>query len=309
MCNNPRHDVSIHFPGSPLSACFIPIAEGLNVFIVLEHSNCPPDRSHCIGYTEGNNGSVDGQCELFRVLDPWPVAIGDHGTVLNLSPRACRRPYPTRCSVRISADGYRCVPTAIDAPTQIISRLMGLAWLPRMDGDTEVDHIDGNKSHDVLDNLRWVDHSDNMRNATYSPHRRWDPADRVLCLPIRGQGNPVWVHPMDVASIVQSSNVSHVLTRKTRRSCNGWALLLNPTITDITPIVITLRRATTLAVCWRAGAIGQPNRCAITSWQPSKVRLSGHGRAVSGWVTVWCVLVGPSRLVMIPILWRPWLEC
>lgn len=230
---NPRYDMSTYFADSPLSTCFLPTSDNLDVFMVLNHAGCSSDKKNCIGYREGINGSVDAQCELFRILDPWPIAVGNCGTVLNLSPFASRRPYPTRCSICLSNDGYRCLSGNIDAPCQGVARLIGLAWLSKGDGDTEIDHIDGVKTHDVLENLRWVDHAANMRNATYSPPRCWDDDDRVLCIPIRGQGTPICVHPAQVASIVCSSNISHVLTRNTRHSCNGWCLLLNPTILDI----------------------------------------------------------------------------
>lgn len=230
---NPRYDMSTYFTDSPLASCFLPTEDDLNVFMVLNHAGCSSNKKNCIGYREGINGSVDAQCELFRILDPWPIAVGNCGTVLNLSPFASHRSYPTRCSVSLSNDGYRYISTDIDAPCQGIARLIGLAWIPRADNDTEVDHIDGCKTHDVLSNLRWVSHAENMRNATYSPRRRWEEDDRVLCIPVRGQGNPICVHPEQVASIVCSSNISHVLTRNTRHSCNRWCLLLNPTISNV----------------------------------------------------------------------------
>lgn len=230
---NPRYDMSTYFADSPLSACFLPTTDDLNVFAVLNHAGCNTDKQNCIGFREGINGSVDAQCELFRILDPWPIAVGNFGTVLNLSPFSSRHPYPTRCSVSLSNDGYRCLSGNIDAPCKGVARLIGLAWLSKGDGDTEIDHIDGCKTNDVLTNLRWVDHATNMRNATYSPPRCWDKDDRVLCIPIRGQGAPIYVYPGQVTSIVCSHNVSHVLTRNTRHCCNGWCLLLNPTISDI----------------------------------------------------------------------------
>lgn len=226
-------DGLIHFQNSPLSACFIESDDQSGTFKVLNHANCSPIDENCIGYHEGYRGSVDAGCELFRILAPHSIAVGDHGTILNLSIRACSRPYPTRCAANISTDGYRIISRKIDAPCHRISRLMGIAWLPRLDDATEIDHIDGCKTHDVIENLRWVNHSDNMINATYSPHHRWADDDRVLCLPIQCQGEPAFVHPSLVASIVQSSNISHVLVRHTRRCCNGWYLMINPTEDDI----------------------------------------------------------------------------
>lgn len=45
-----------------------------------------------------------------------------------------------------------------------IHRLVGLAFLPQIDGKTEIDHIDRNTQNNNLSNLRWADDYDQCRN-------------------------------------------------------------------------------------------------------------------------------------------------
>lgn len=46
-----------------------------------------------------------------------------------------------------------------------IHRLVGLAFLPIIEGKTEINHIDGNKKNNNLSNLEWCNRSENMRHA------------------------------------------------------------------------------------------------------------------------------------------------
>lgn len=46
-----------------------------------------------------------------------------------------------------------------------VHKLVALAFLPKPDGEFEIDHIDGDKSNNRVDNLEWVTHGENLRRA------------------------------------------------------------------------------------------------------------------------------------------------
>lgn len=46
-----------------------------------------------------------------------------------------------------------------------VHRLVGLAFIPLVDGKELINHIDGNKSNNNLKNLEWVNHSENRKHA------------------------------------------------------------------------------------------------------------------------------------------------
>ena len=46
-----------------------------------------------------------------------------------------------------------------------LSRIVALAFLPKEEGKTEVNHIDGNKKNNHVENLEWVTQRENYRHA------------------------------------------------------------------------------------------------------------------------------------------------
>lgn len=225
-CN--RHVTRDEFAESQLSRCFIPI--GGDSFLVLKNAELPPIPEHCVGWDPFHKNA-----ELFRFApDGGAVAVGNHGTVLSLSVIAISHPYPTYCSIRINRDGYRVISGHYGAPSFRVARLVALCWCDRGPGDTEVDHIDRNKSNDNANNLRWCSHADNARNAVRKATHRWSDKDYVVLLPIARQFDQVLcIHPSQVTRISGSTNASHVLVRKTRKTLNGWLPLLNASLSDI----------------------------------------------------------------------------
>jgi hypothetical protein len=48
--------------------------------------------------------------------------------------------------------------------TFLINRLVGLHYLPKVQGKDYIDHIDGDKSNNHVNNLRWVTNQENLNN-------------------------------------------------------------------------------------------------------------------------------------------------
>ena len=68
---------------------------------------------------------------------------------------------------RMSNSGYECVTLTDDTDRRTslgIHRLLGLAFLPHNDDQTEVNRIDGDKNNNNLSNLEWVSHSENEQH-------------------------------------------------------------------------------------------------------------------------------------------------
>lgn len=209
------------FENSNVSACFVPTEEE-GTYTVKGHSNHPERPAYMIGSV----GNPHGDPELFRLLLPVPLAVGNRGTIITLSNAAIRHPYPTFIAKSTNVDGYHVIPRHYGAPSYRVGRLLAIAWLPRPDGTSEVDHVDGDPANDTLDNLEWVTHSINLKRGRHSRPRRWAPDDYVLM--IHEGCDPILVHPSMVASISGSRNASHIFRRGTRRSMNGWYPYLNP---------------------------------------------------------------------------------
>lgn len=209
------------FESSKVYACFIP-ADQKDEYYVKMHVDDPERPAYMIGSV----GNSHGTPELFRVLLPTPLAVGNRGTIINLSNAAIRACYPTFATQGINIDGYHVISPHFGAPSFRVGRLVALAWLPRPEEATEVDHIDGDPAHDELSNLEWVSHSENLRRGRHSKPCGWNDEDYVLM--VRAGYEPRLVHPSEVTSIIGSRNTSHVLRRGTRKSANGWYMCLNP---------------------------------------------------------------------------------
>lgn len=209
------------FEDSNVSACFIP-TDNENEYYLKLHADHPERPAYLVG----SAGNTHGVPELFRLLLPIPLAVGNKSTIVNLTNSAIRAPYPVFVTQRKNVDGYHVIPPYFGAPSFRVGRLMGLTWLPRPTGTTEIDHIDGDPANDELYNLEWVTHGENLRRGRHSKHYHWDDSDYVLM--VREGDVPKLVHPLKVASITGSSNQSHIFRRGTRRSAKGWYLCLNP---------------------------------------------------------------------------------
>lgn len=55
--------------------------------------------------------------------------------------------------------------TKVDGKTQLIHRLVALAWIPNPFNFPEINHKDGDKSNNSVSNLEWCTHAENMAHA------------------------------------------------------------------------------------------------------------------------------------------------
>ena len=78
--------------------------------------------------------------------------------------RPAIRPYGYRCAVL--SDGGRQV-------GRYVHRLVALAFVPAVEGKTEVNHKDGDASNNRADNLEWVTRRENMEDAKRRHGYRW----------------------------------------------------------------------------------------------------------------------------------------
>lgn len=58
--------------------------------------------------------------------------------------------------------GYMQVEMGHRTKPQYVHRLVALAFIPKEDGKTQVNHINGNKSDNRVENLEWVNGSENI---------------------------------------------------------------------------------------------------------------------------------------------------
>jgi hypothetical protein len=78
--------------------------------------------------------------------------------------------------------GYKHVNlyNSTDVKTFTIHRLVGLAFIPAIDGKEEIDHINRNRSDNRVENLRWADHYDNQYNK--GPNKTNALGQKNICM-------------------------------------------------------------------------------------------------------------------------------
>lgn len=63
-----------------------------------------------------------------------------------------------------------------------VHRLVALAFIPTIEGKTQVNHVDGNKQNNHVSNLEWCDNAENQTHAYATG----------LAKPMCGDDNPYW---------------------------------------------------------------------------------------------------------------------
>lgn len=121
-------------------------------------------------------------------LKPIP---GYDGYFVSVSGRvlSTRKGSPKYLKSYINSNGYRTVKTA--KGHLFIHRAIALAYLPLVEGRTEVNHKDGNKQNNDVHNLEWTTRGDNvlhaMRNGLHSNR------ETPICGVEEGTGNGLWL--------------------------------------------------------------------------------------------------------------------
>ncbi len=198
---------------SPLGSCFHPMnMGGVDDLFYVDHPNGD-------FFTRTN-----GQIELFTLLCPVPLAVGDGGTVITLNPRNLSRSFVVPLTFGTHTDGYSVFGdhNAYGIPSQRVHRLVYEAFFGEIPDNLEIDHIDGDKKNNDLDNLEAVSHSVNIARSwarERKPRRKYEPEVRYLL--VHKSLPPVVVLEKDLSRVTSSTNVSGYWKGK-RLSLNGW---------------------------------------------------------------------------------------
>ena len=100
-----------------------------------------------------------------------PVAdtyFSDYYEVSNLgNVRRLNKTKPPRLLTPTIANGYLGVLLSVNkySERKNVHRLVGLAFLERINGKDIIDHINHNRQDNRLENLRWVDNRENQKNG------------------------------------------------------------------------------------------------------------------------------------------------
>ncbi len=98
-----------------------------------------------------------------RIKDFEQYAISNYGEVINIKTGNKLKPYTNK-------NGYLEVGLSKNKRThrKRIHRLVGNAFIDKINEKSLIDHKDGNKTNNNLTNLRWCNNSENMRNSKIS---------------------------------------------------------------------------------------------------------------------------------------------
>lgn len=98
-----------------------------------------------------------------RIKDFEQYAISNYGEVINVKTGNKLKPYTNE-------NGYLEVGLSKNKRTHTkrIHRLVGIAFIDKINEKSLIDHKDCNKTNNRLDNLRWCNNSENMRNSKIS---------------------------------------------------------------------------------------------------------------------------------------------
>jgi len=222
------------FENSVVRTCFVPVdfdKESYYVKIQTDDLNLP-------AYRLGSVGDSHGTSELFRLLLPTPLAVGNHGKILSLSNNAIKHQYPSFVAIYQKMDGHNVIPAFYGTSSTNVDWLVATAWLSRPAGATEIDHIDGNPSNDAAENLEWISHYEKLRRTCQRKDPTWALDDYVL-LVHEGRA-PLLAHPAKITAITASENGSQILRYSTCGIINEWYVFLNPNLEEALSFVSNL---------------------------------------------------------------------
>ena len=128
-----------------------------------------------------------------------------------------KRTIPERLRKPVCVHGYLYCELWKDGKHErrAVHRMVAGAFLPPLDGRTEVNHKDGNKANNRLENLEWCTHSENESHA-YNTHLKM-PYNRT------GKNNPMYgKHQTEKAkSLISSVHKGRRHTEETREKMSA----------------------------------------------------------------------------------------
>jgi hypothetical protein len=105
--------------------------------------------------------------ETWVEIEDFPnYEVSDFGNVRNSNTGLILKPRPI-----VKTDNYTCYDVCLYNDTRSlgfhhkIHRLVANAFIPKVDGKPEIDHIDRNPANNNVNNLRWSNRSDNSFNT------------------------------------------------------------------------------------------------------------------------------------------------
>ena len=98
-----------------------------------------------------------------KIKDFEQYAISNYGEVINIT-TGIKKKQST------NENGYKKVDLYLNGKRKsiFVHRLVGNAFIDKINEKTLIDHKDCNKTNNRLDNLRWCNNSENMRNSKIS---------------------------------------------------------------------------------------------------------------------------------------------
>ncbi|MGB4824567.1 MAG: NUMOD4 domain-containing protein [Leuconostoc mesenteroides] len=113
--------------------------------------------------------------------------------------------------------GYLSVSLCVngDEKRKLVHRLVSEAFIPKINGKNEVNHIDENKENNCVQNLEWCNHIENVNYGTAKARRR----KKILSVSLSGQER-VFNSVSEAANVLKIKQpcISQVLHFKKRQS-------------------------------------------------------------------------------------------
>lgn len=128
-------------------------------------------RSKWINEIEGYEECGKG----YKVFEDGSVVSYKRGRTITDTPQTILKQQVSK-----GTKGYCQV--SLGKKTVKVHRLVALAFIPTIEGKTQVNHIDGNKQNNHVSNLEWCDNAENQTHAYATG----------LAKPMCGDDNPYW---------------------------------------------------------------------------------------------------------------------
>ena len=125
------------------------------------------------------------------------------------------KPIERICSPRITVKGYFsvCLCDKGKEREHLVHRLVAKAFLPQVDGKSQVNHKDGNKLNNNVENLEWCTPSENTRHAiSLGLRKHYFPPNSKRILAIKNENEQKIYNSIN--SMCRELNLDHASVRK-----------------------------------------------------------------------------------------------